>query len=55
MKPKGPKVKVEQENGHFIGYLVEESDKKFIVASERGNVEIHYPKKDYKYVILEDK
>jgi len=25
------------------------------VANEKGNVEIHYPKKDYKYIILEEK
>lgn len=55
MKTKGPKVKVKQENGYFIGYLVEESEKKFIVTNEKGNVEMHYPKKDYRYTILEDK
>ena len=55
MKPKGPKVKVKQANGYFIGYLVDESKNKFIVVNEKGNIEIHYPKKDYKYVILEDK
>jgi len=55
MKEKGPKVKVEQESGHFIGYLVDESENKFIVTNEKGNVEIHYPKKDYRYTILEEK
>ena len=55
MKKKAPKVKVKQQNGYFVGFLVEDSDNKFIVANEKGNVEIHYPKKDYKYIILEEK
>lgn len=55
MKEKGPKVKIKQQDGDFVGYLIEESDKKFIVTNEKGNVEIHYPKKDYRYTILEEK
>ena len=55
MKNKGKKVKVVGSNEPYIGYLAEESEKKFIVTNETGNVEIHYPKKDYKYIILEGK
>ena len=55
MKVKGKKVKVSY-NGHlFIGYLIDESDKKFIVTNEKGNIEMHYPKKDYTYTVVEDK
>ena len=39
----------------FEAYLVEECDKKFIVTNESGNIEMHYPKKDYSYTIVEDK
>ena len=55
MKVKGKKVKVIGPNAPFVGYLVEDSEKKFIVTNESGNVEMHYPKKDYKYVAVEDK
>ena len=39
----------------FIGYLIDESEQKFIVTNEKGNIEMHYPKKDYSYTIVEDK
>tara|TARA_R110002020_G_scaffold457353_1_gene674247 strand:+ start:862 stop:1059 length:198 start_codon:yes stop_codon:yes gene_type:complete len=43
------------EKAPFEAYLVEESDKKFIVANKKGNVEMHFPKKDYTYIVVEDK
>ena len=55
MKKKMKKVKVDQDGSEFIGYLLDESDKKFIVTNEKGNIEMHYPKKDYSYIVLEDK
>ena len=55
MKVKGKKVKVIYNDSIFIGYLIDESEQKFIVTNEKGNIEMHYPKKDYNYTILEDK
>ena len=52
---KRKKVKVIGSNEPHIAYLVEDSTNKFIVTNETGNIEIHYPKKDYKYIVLEDK
>ena len=54
MKNKGKKIKVVGPNDPYIAYLVEDTDNKFIVTNETGNIEIHYPKKDYKYIVLED-
>ena len=39
----------------FETYLVGECDKKFIVTNKSGNIEMHYPKKDYTYTIVEEK
>ena len=55
MKVKRKKVKVLHNDSVFIGYLIDESEQKFIVTNEKGNIEMHYPKKDYNYTILEDK
>ena len=55
MKVKRKKVKVIQGDSEFVGYLVEESPSKFIVTNEKGNIEMHYPKKDYNYIVLEGK
>ena len=55
MNNKGKKVKVIGSNEPLIAYLIEDLESKFIVTNETGNVEIHYPKKDYKYIVLEDK
>lgn len=55
MKVKRKKVKVNYDGHLFIGYLIDESDKKFIVTNEKGNIEMHYPKKDYTYTTMEDK
>ena len=55
MKVKGKKVKVVQGESEFVGYLIDESPNKFIVTNEKGNIEMHYPKKDYNYIVLEDK
>lgn len=55
MKTKGKKVKVVGQGAPIVAYLIAESEKKFIVLNETGNVEMHFPKKDYKYIILEDK
>ena len=55
MNNKKKKVKVNYDGNIFIGYLVDESDKKFIVTNEKGNIEMHYPKKDYTYTIMEEK
>tara|TARA_R100000734_G_C3288687_1_gene80873 strand:- start:115 stop:318 length:204 start_codon:yes stop_codon:yes gene_type:complete len=52
---KRKKVKVIGSNEPHTAYLVEDSTNKFIVTNEKGNVEIHYPKKDYKYIIVEEK
>ena len=38
MKVKGKKVKVVQGESEFIGYLIDESPNKFIVANEKGKV-----------------
>tara|TARA_B100000287_G_C20185973_1_gene604153 strand:- start:275 stop:469 length:195 start_codon:yes stop_codon:yes gene_type:complete len=55
MNNKGKKVKVIGSNEPLIAYLIEDLESKFIVTNETGNVEIHYPKKDYKYIVLEGK
>ena len=55
MKVRRKKVKVNYDGNIFIGYLLDESDKKFIVTNEKGNIEMHYPKKNYTYTIVEDK
>jgi hypothetical protein len=55
MKVKGKKVKVIGPELAITAYLVEEMEKKFIVTNESGNIEIHYPKKDYTYKVVEDK
>ena len=55
-KAKGKKVVVNGSGPQpFEAYLIEECDKKFIVTNKTGNVEMHYPKKDYSYTIMEDK
>ena len=55
MKTKGKKVKVIGPQLPMVAYLVEDLEKKFIVTNETGNVEIHFPKKDYTYKVVEDK
>jgi len=55
MKTKGRKVKVKGPGEPITAFLIAESEKKFIVVNETGNVEMHFPKKDYKYIVLEDK
>ena len=52
---KGKKVIVKGDNPTpFEAYLVEDCESKFIVTNESGNIEMHYPKKDYSYTILEE-
>lgn len=53
---KGKKVLIKGNGPQpFEAYLVEECDAKFIVRNKTGNIEMHYPKKDYSYTVLEDK
>ena len=53
---KGKKVIVNGKNPIPIeAYLIEDCELKFIVTNESGNIEMHYPKKDYSYIILEEK
>ena len=49
------KVKITHKNGEFTGYFVEQTKDKIVVVNEKGNIEIHYPKDQCKYVFLEDK
>ena len=49
------KVKVTHKNGEFTGYFVEQTKEKIVVANEKGNIEIHYPKHMYTYEIVEGK
>jgi len=48
------KVKVRYGDQDIVGYLKEDLKHKFIISrKEGGTVELHFPKKDYTYTIME--
>jgi len=49
------KILIKHNNIEFIGYLIEDQPTKFRALNSRKMVELHYPKVDYSYVILEEK
>mgnify|MGYP003118410076 FL=1 len=49
------KVKVKNGKHYVYGELLEENEHKFIIVQKGGAIEMHFPKKDYKYILVEDK
>ena len=49
------KVKVKNANHYVYGELLGENEHKFIITQKDGKIEMHFPKKDYTYILVEDK
>jgi len=49
------KILIKHNGIEFIGYLLEDMPTKFRALNERKMVELHYPKADYSYKIVESK
>ena len=49
------KVKVKNGNIYIYGDLLTENEDKFIIIQKGGAIEMHFPKRDYKYILVEDK
>jgi len=48
------RVLVKHGGEDIIGFLLEDTEHKFIITQKNGSVEIHFPKVHYTYTILED-
>jgi hypothetical protein len=49
------KVKVRYGKVDIEGLLLEDREHKFIIVQKGGSIELHFPKKDYTYTVVEDK
>ena len=49
------RVLVKHGGEDIIGFLLEDTEYKFIITQKNGSVEIHFPKVHYTYTVLEDK
>lgn len=49
------KVKVRYGKINIEGELLEDRENKFIIIQKGGAIEMHFPKKDYTYTVVEDK
>lgn len=49
------KVKVKNGNIYIYGDLLTENEDKFIIIQKGGAIEMHFPKRDYKYILVEEK
>ena len=49
------KVKVKNGKHYVYGELLTENEHKFIITQKDGAIEMHFPKRDYTYTVVEEK